>query len=301
MPLLWVLREMLGLMGTKYGCGVARVRRLHGARRRSPGSLMLAAHRMRSAAGRSPRSRPARQRRFASGAEGLARPRRSAMRLLPERDDHGGRRLAEGEAAADRCRDRRCHIQHLPLRLLPARACGDSRRRRRSEPAMNPAAPIDRRTFLASVAAAGGSLALGFQIPFGTAGSARVLAAAGNHRLDRDRAGRHGDHPRRQIRDGPGRLHRAADAGRGRARMRLEQGEARIRRAGGEPRAQSRLGDMSTGGSRSNSYLAGLFAPGRRDRARNAHRRRRRAVERPGLRMPGGEGASSLTFRAGAA
>ena len=33
---------------------------------------------------------------------------------------------------------------------------------------MNPAAPIDRRTFLASVAGAGGSLALGFQIPFGT-------------------------------------------------------------------------------------------------------------------------------------
>ncbi len=32
---------------------------------------------------------------------------------------------------------------------------------------MNPAAPIDRRTFLASVGAAGGSLALGFQIPFG--------------------------------------------------------------------------------------------------------------------------------------
>ena len=116
---------------------------------------------------------------------------------------------------------------------------------------MNPAAPIDRRTFLASVGAAGGSLALGFQIPFGPPAL-------------------HATSPPREItawiviepddtviirvaksRDGPGRLHRAADAGRGRARMRLEQGEARIRRAGGEPRAQSAWGDMSTGGSRS--------------------------------------------------
>ena len=30
-PLLWVLRDNLGLTGTKYGCGMALVRRLHGA------------------------------------------------------------------------------------------------------------------------------------------------------------------------------------------------------------------------------------------------------------------------------
>ena len=34
MPLLWALRDVLGLTGTKFGCGVARLRRLHGARRR---------------------------------------------------------------------------------------------------------------------------------------------------------------------------------------------------------------------------------------------------------------------------
>jgi isoquinoline 1-oxidoreductase alpha subunit len=33
-PLLWVLREQLGLTGTKYGCGIAAVRRLHCAHRR---------------------------------------------------------------------------------------------------------------------------------------------------------------------------------------------------------------------------------------------------------------------------
>ncbi len=36
-PLLWVLRDTLGLTGTKYGCGIGAVRRLHGApRRRAP-------------------------------------------------------------------------------------------------------------------------------------------------------------------------------------------------------------------------------------------------------------------------
>ena len=30
-PLLWVLRDVLNLKGTKYGCGIGPVRRLHGA------------------------------------------------------------------------------------------------------------------------------------------------------------------------------------------------------------------------------------------------------------------------------
>ena len=28
-PLLWVLREQLGLTGTKYGCGIAQIGRAH--------------------------------------------------------------------------------------------------------------------------------------------------------------------------------------------------------------------------------------------------------------------------------
>ena len=31
MPLLWALREDLQMTGTKFGCGMALVRRLHGA------------------------------------------------------------------------------------------------------------------------------------------------------------------------------------------------------------------------------------------------------------------------------
>ena len=43
-PLLWVLREEVGLTGTKYGCGIAQWR-LHGARQRAGGALLLRTHR----------------------------------------------------------------------------------------------------------------------------------------------------------------------------------------------------------------------------------------------------------------
>ena len=39
-PLLWVIREELELTGTKFGCGIGAVRRLHGARRRQAGALV---------------------------------------------------------------------------------------------------------------------------------------------------------------------------------------------------------------------------------------------------------------------
>ena len=40
MPLLWALRDELGLVGTKFGCGVGAVRRLHRHHRR-PGDAIL--------------------------------------------------------------------------------------------------------------------------------------------------------------------------------------------------------------------------------------------------------------------
>ena len=46
-PLLWVLRDTLGLTGTKYGCGAALMRRLHRACGRSAGSIVLNADRKR--------------------------------------------------------------------------------------------------------------------------------------------------------------------------------------------------------------------------------------------------------------
>ena len=39
-PLLWVLRDVLNMKGTKFGCGVGLVRRLHGPRERQGGSLL---------------------------------------------------------------------------------------------------------------------------------------------------------------------------------------------------------------------------------------------------------------------
>ena len=47
MPLLWVLRDVLDLKGTKFGCGIGAVRRLHGASRRPADALV---HQRRSSA-----------------------------------------------------------------------------------------------------------------------------------------------------------------------------------------------------------------------------------------------------------
>jgi isoquinoline 1-oxidoreductase subunit alpha len=88
-PLLWVLRDTIGLTGTKYGCGIAQC---GACTVHVDGVAML----MFGAAGRSGRQADhhnrgaGAERRAAQGAEGLARPRRAAMRLLPEWYDHGG-------------------------------------------------------------------------------------------------------------------------------------------------------------------------------------------------------------------
>ncbi len=131
MPLLWVLRDALGLMGTKYGCGIAECGactvHVDGAPVRSC-SLPV------DAVG----DRKITTIEGLRGDAALHPVQRAWLDLdVPqcgycrERDDHGGRRSAEGNAAADRRRDRRCDIQHLPLRLLPARTRGDPRSRRR--------------------------------------------------------------------------------------------------------------------------------------------------------------------------
>ena len=42
MPLLWYLRDELAMTGTKFGCGVGSVRRLHGASQRRSRALLRA-------------------------------------------------------------------------------------------------------------------------------------------------------------------------------------------------------------------------------------------------------------------
>ena len=130
-------------------------------------------------------------------------------------------------------------------------------------------------------------LALGFEIPFGPRPAPRRHRRAGNHCLDRDRARRHRDRPHRPLGDGPGQLHRPADAGRRGARMRLEQGEGGVR----SPRTRT-SGATASGATCRPAAAASirasqeLSAQGRRDRARDADRRRGREVERRRLRMP---------------
>src|ERR1700736_3365621 len=102
------------------------------------------------------------------------------MRLLPERDGHGGRGAARGEAQADRRRHQRGDHQYLPLRHLPAGARGDPHGRERvKEAIMNHVAKINRRSFVVAAAAAGGGLALGLDLPLGGPQIIRAPGAQG--------------------------------------------------------------------------------------------------------------------------
>src|SRR5437016_14218125 len=103
------------------------------------------------------------------------------MRLLPERDDHGGGGAAQGKAEADRSGHRRGHHQHLPLRHLPAGAPGNPCRRERLRrlPMNQHVKPeLNRRAFVIGTAAVGAGLALGLDLPFG--GPTVVRAADGS-------------------------------------------------------------------------------------------------------------------------
>ena len=132
-PLLWVIREQVGLTGTKYGCGVAQCGacsvHINGEVLRSCSirvSDVKATDKIVTIEGLSPQQ-------LASRAEGLAGDRRAAMRLLPVRPDHGGGGAAQEEPEADRRGHRRGDDQHLPLRHLSAhprgRAHGGRQRR----------------------------------------------------------------------------------------------------------------------------------------------------------------------------
>ncbi len=56
-PLLWVIREELRLTGTKFGCGIAHVRRLYRAHQRPGGALLFGDARRRGQRAPSPPSR----------------------------------------------------------------------------------------------------------------------------------------------------------------------------------------------------------------------------------------------------
>src|SRR5262245_6160396 len=132
---------------------------------------------------------------LASGAAGLGRGRRAAMRLLPVGTDHGGGSAAQEEYAAERRRHRRGDDQHLSLRDLPAHSrrrahggqydakrcarawlgCAHQHHALKGRPAMNKQ-KLSRRTFMVGTAATG-SLALGFHLPALSSAAAQTAAA----------------------------------------------------------------------------------------------------------------------------
>jgi isoquinoline 1-oxidoreductase alpha subunit len=112
-PLLWAIREQVGLTGTKYGCGIAACGsctvHLDGAAVRSCVMPVSAAvgKQITTIEG------------LASG--GVLHKVQKAW-LDHEVPQCGYCRPAQGHAQADRCRHRREDHQHLPLRHIPAGA-----------------------------------------------------------------------------------------------------------------------------------------------------------------------------------
>src|SRR6266852_3671218 len=144
------------------------MRRLHGACRWGGGAVLLASGQRGGGRANHNHRGPCPRGQAASRTTGLARFRRTAVRLLPERHDHGGGGIPQGETEADRRGHRQGDHQHLPLRNVSTGARGDPRRRKRvREAPMNYVPQINRRTFVVNAAALGGGLALGMDIPLG--------------------------------------------------------------------------------------------------------------------------------------
>ena len=166
MPLLWVLRDVLGMTGTKFGCGIAQCGactvHVDGEPVRS---CLLPASAVGSrpvttieAIGRTPNGRKVQQAWI--DKEVLA------MRLLPVRPDHVRDGVAEPDAETDRCRHRRRDVgQHLPMRHLCAHPRSHPHRSRGVKGrAMGHHTP-SRRSLLKVGLLAGGGLMLGLRLP----------------------------------------------------------------------------------------------------------------------------------------
>ena len=130
MPLLWALREVAGLHGTKYGCGIAQCGactvHIESQATRScitPLSAVAGQH-VTTIEGICSKAAKAVQAAWVGFAG-------SAMRILPVRPDHVGNRFARAESEAERRgyrrRDARQHLSLRDLSAYPRRhSCGRS-------------------------------------------------------------------------------------------------------------------------------------------------------------------------------
>ena len=118
MPLLWAIREVAGLTGTKFGCGMALCGactvHLDGKAIRSCVTPLstVAGRKVTTIEGLAERAGQ-------GGAGGLGQAAGAPVRLLPIGTDHVRDGAAGEECRADRRRHRQRHErQHLPLRHL---------------------------------------------------------------------------------------------------------------------------------------------------------------------------------------
>ena len=167
-PLLWVLRDHLGMTGTKFGCGMALCGactvHIDGAATRScvlPLSA-VAGKSITTIEGLSRGSQPRR-------AESLARDRCASMRLLSVRTNHVRGSASKIDSKTQRCGYRRCDVrQYLPMRHLPQNPQGDPSRRgpaRCERGKVRPVSELSRRDFLNATATVGGGLIIALTLP----------------------------------------------------------------------------------------------------------------------------------------
>ena len=242
-PLLWVLREHLKLTGTKFGCGVAVVRRLHGAYRRQADACLHHADVAWSRAHPSPPSKGFRP----TAAIRCRRPGspsrcRNAATASPARSCRPPALLARNKTPT-----RAEIVEHMDGNICrcgtylqnhqrdPARGAGGLSHDRTHRPTHN---RLSRRDFLS--AAAGLTLALtvtpdplailGVEDPSGTAKAEAALSPnVWLTIVDR----RHDHHRLAGRRDGTRHVHHAAGDYRRRARRRLGNGASRCFRPSG--------------------------------------------------------------------
>ena len=322
-PLLWVIREDLGLTGTKYGCGIAQCGactvHVDGEPLRSCSAPVSAVAGKRGDDDR----RPLVARRQ-GGAEGVGRPRRRPVRLLPVGPDHVGDGAAREEsrsratptsttrwpatsaaarpttASAPRSTPRRRrspdeerHARPSPPRSRRPRA-PRCRFRRCPPPAPATNRPVSRGAPSCKAPAAsvvvvgwGGHDAARAAAPVRPRRRGRRDRAARAERL-RPRRHRQPRHRRLQApRDGPGQHDRPGVAGRRRARRRLGAGAHRVRAVGPEALREP---DVRRPAGHRRLVRDRQFVPAvpqrRRDGAGDARRRRGRGVEGAGERDP---------------